>query len=341
MAISADGTRGYLPSLSGANVVNLSTMALASPSSLSNPGKTNANTAILSKDGASLYVLDGISSADPASVSQFALASLQAESVTVVVKQPQTVTWAPTTSITTTTTAPSATATTNGNGTISYAVTSAGTTGCTVNSSTAALTFTGAGSCQITASATETTTYAATSTAVTFTVALTPQTITVSAGTTTPEVFSTTGLSTSGVVGTGQVTYAVASGGSNCSIANSTLTGKAVGSCTVTSSVAADSMYAAATSSAITISVQKAPQTVTWAPTNTSLSFNDSPVTPSVGATTSGPGAITYAVTSAGTTACSVNANTGTLSFSATGTCVVRATAADDTTYSAGTRDDT
>lgn len=339
MAISADGTRGYLPSLSGANVVNLSTMALASPSSLSNPGKTNANTAILSKDGASLYVLDGISSADPASVSQFALASLQAESVTVVVKNPQTVTWAPTTSITTTTTAPSATATTNGNGTISYAVTSAGTTGCTVNSSTAALTFTGAGSCQITASATETTTYAATSTAVTFTVALTPQTITVSAGTTTPEVFSTTGLSTSGVVGTGQVTYAVASGGSNCSIANSTLTGKAVGSCTVTSSVAADSMYAAATSSAITISVQKAPQTVTWAPTNTSLSFNDSPVTPSVGAITSGPGAITYAVTSAGTTACSVNANTGTLSFSATGTCVVRATAADDTTYSAGTRD--
>jgi large repetitive protein len=336
MAISADGTRGYLPSLSGANVVNLSTMALASPSSLSNPGKTNANTAILSKDGASLYVLDGISSADPASVSQFALASLQAESVTVVVKNPQTVTWAPTTSITTTTTAPSATATTNGNGTISYAVTSAGTTGCTVNSSTAALTFTGAGSCQITASATETTTYAATSTAVTFTVALTPQTITVSAGTTTPEVFSTTGLSTSGVVGTGQVTYAVASGGSNCSIANSTLTGSAVGSCTVTSSVTADAMYASATSSAITISVQKAPQTVTWAPTNTSLSFNDSPVTPSVGATTDGDGAITYSKVSGG---CSVDASTGTLTYSATGTCVVRATAATSSTYSAGTRD--
>ncbi len=336
MAISADGTRGYLPSLSGANVVNLSTMALASPSSLSNPGKTNANTAILSKDGASLYVLDGISSADPASVSQFALASLQAESVTVVVKNPQTVTWAPTTSITTTTTAPSATATTNGNGTISYAVTSAGTTGCTVNSSTAALTFTGAGSCQITASATETTTYEAASTAVTFTVALTPQTITVSAGTTTPEVFSTTGLSTSGVVGTGQITYAVASGGSNCSIANSTLTGSAVGSCTVTSSVAADSMYAAATSSAITISVQKAPQTVTWAPTNSSLSFNDSPVTPNVGATSDGDGAITYSQVSGG---CSVDASTGTLTYSATGACVVRATAATSSTYSAGTRD--
>lgn len=336
MAISADGTRGYLPSVSGASVVNLSTMALASPSSLSNPGQTNANTTILSKDGVALYVLHGTSSADPASVSQFALASLQAESVTVMVKLPQTVTWAPTTSITTTTTAPSATATTNGNGTISYAVTSAGTTGCTVNSSTAALTFTGAGSCQITASATETTTYAATSTTVTFTVALTPQTITVSADATTPEVFSTTGLSTSGVVGTGQVTYSVSTGGSNCSIANSTLTGSAVGSCTVTSSVAADVMYASATSNAITITVQKAPQSVTWAPTNTSLSFNDSPVTPSVGATSDGDGAITYSKISGD---CTVNADSGTITFSTTGACVVRATAATSSVYSAGTRD--
>jgi large repetitive protein len=339
MTITADGTKGYLPNGAGVSAVNLSTMALASPSTLQNgslPSPGNANTAILAKDEASLFVLHGATNRDAASVSQFALASLQAESVTVVVKLPQTVSWAPTTSITTMTMAPSATATTNGNGTISYAVTSAGTTGCTVNSSTAALTFTGAGSCQITASATETTTYAATSTAVTFTVALTPQTITVSAGTTTPEVFSTTGLSTSGVVGTGQVTYAVASGGSNCSIANSTLTGSAVGSCTVTSSVTADAMYASATSSAITISVQKAPQTVTWAPTNTSLSFNDSPVTPSVGATTDGDGAIAYSKVSGG---CSVDASTGTLTYSATGTCVVRATAATSSTYSAGTRD--
>ena len=336
MAISADGTRGYLPSLSGANVVNLSTMALASPSSLSNPGKTNANTAILSKDGTSLYVLDGTSSANPASVSQFALASLQAESVTVVVKNPQTVTWAPTTSITTTTTAPSATATSNGNGAITYAVTSAGTTGCTVNSTTGALAFTGAGSCQITASAAETTTYSAASTAVTFTVALTPQTITVSSGTSSPAVFSTTSLSTSGVVGTGQVTYSVASGSSYCSIANSTLTASAVGTCTVTSSVAADSIYASATSSAITISVQLATQTVTWAPTNTSLSFSSSPVTPSSGATTSGDGAITYSVQSG---ACAVNSSSGTLTYSATGPCVIRATAASSSNYSAATRD--
>ncbi len=249
---------------------------------------------------------------------------------------PQTVTWAPTTSITTTTASPSTTATTDGNGTISYAVTSAGATGCTVNSSTAALTFTGAGDCQITASASETTSYTANSTAVTFTVALTPQTITVSAGTTTPPVFSNTDLSTTGVVGTGQVTYSVASGTSNCSLADSTLTGSAVGACTVTSSVAADSMYASAISSAITITVQVAAQSVTWAPTNTSLSFSSSPVTPSSGASTSGDGAITYSVTSG---SCSVNESSGTLTYSAAGTCVVRATAAASPDYSAGTRD--
>ena len=251
----------------------------------------------------------------------------------------QTVTWAPTTSITTSTTAPSVLATTDGNGVISYAVTNAGETGCTVNSSTAVVTFTGAGSCQITASATETTTYTAASTVVTFTVALTPQTITVSAGTTTPELFSSTDLSTSGVVGTGAITYNVASGTSNCSIANSTLTGAAVGPCTVTSSVAADSFYAAATSSAITVTVQKAPQTLTWAPSNTSLSFSDSPVTPSVGATSAGDGAITYSVTNAGTTSCAVDSATGTLTFSATGSCVVRATAASSTDYDSGTKD--
>lgn len=249
---------------------------------------------------------------------------------------PQTVTWPADTSITTTTPAPSTPATTDGNGTISYAVTSAGTTGCTVNSSTAALTFTGAGSCQITASASETTSFTANSTAVTFTVALTPQTLTVSAGTTTPEVFSSTDLSTTGVVGTGAVTYNVASGTSSCSVANSTLTGSAAGSCTVTSSVAADSMYASAISSAITITVQVAAQSVTWAPTNTSLSFSSSPVTPSSGASTSGDGAITYSVTSG---SCSVNESSGTLTYSAAGTCVVRATAAASPDYSAGTRD--
>lgn len=245
----------------------------------------------------------------------------------------QTVTWAPTTSIDTSTTSPSALATTSGDGVISYAVSSAGATGCTVDSSTAALTFAGAGSCAITATAAATSSYGVASTSVTFSVSLTAQPITVSAGSSTLAVYSSTSLSTSGVVGTGQVTYSVASGGSYCSISGSTLTALGAGTCTVTSSVAADSTYASATSSAITITVQLATQTVTWNPSNTSLLFTDSPVTPSVTATTNGDGAITYSVTSG---SCAVNSNTGTLTYSSTGTCVVTATASSTTAYSAG-----
>jgi uncharacterized repeat protein (TIGR02543 family) len=97
----------------------------------------------------------------------------------------QTVTWAPITSLSTTSSpaTPSALATALGSPTISYAVTSAGTTGCTVNSSTAVLTFTAAGSCQVTATAAATSNYATASTVVTFVISLTTYTITLAAGT--------------------------------------------------------------------------------------------------------------------------------------------------------------
>jgi hypothetical protein len=65
------------------------------------------------------------------------------------------------------------------------------------------------------------------------------------------------------------------------------------------------------------------------------------PLTPSVSATSSGDGNITYAVQSAGTTSCTVNSATGVLSFTAVGTCVVRATAASTARYNEGFTDTT
>lgn len=247
----------------------------------------------------------------------------------------QTVTWSPTTSIDTSTTSPSALATSSGDGAITYAVTSAGTTGCTVNNSTAALTFTGAGSCAITATAAATSSYAVASTTVTFTVGLTSQPITLAAGSSTLAVYSSTNLTTSGVLGTGQVTYAEDSSGAVCSLDGSTLTATGVGTCAVTATVAADATYASASSASITITVQKSDQAVTWSPSNTSLLFTDSPVTPSSGATTEGDGAITYSVTSG---SCTVDSDTGTLTYSSTGTCVVTATAAATAAYAEGTQ---
>ena len=78
-------------------------------------------------------------------------------------------------------------------------------------------------------------------------------------------------------------------------------------------------------------------QTVTWSPT-TALTTTQSPTTPLV-ASTSGDGAITYAVTSAGATGCTVGASTRVLTFTTAGSCVVRATATPPSNYLTGYTD--
>lgn len=70
-----------------------------------------------------------------------------------------------------------------------------------------------------------------------------------------------------------------------------------------------------------------APQTVTWSP-NTSLLSTGSPATPSVLASAYGGANITYSVISHTNTACSVQPSTGVLTYSGSGNCVVRASAA-------------
>lgn len=74
-------------------------------------------------------------------------------------------------------------------------------------------------------------------------------------------------------------------------------------------------------------------QTVTWAPTNTSVLLSQSSITPSTAATSSGDGAVTYSVSDAGATGCSVNSNTGVVTFSSVGNCTIRATAASTANY--------
>jgi hypothetical protein len=81
-----------------------------------------------------------------------------------------------------------------------------------------------------------------------------------------------------------------------------------------------------------TFTVSLAAQVVSWS-VSTALTTTDSPKTPSVLASTSGSGAITYSVTSAGLTGCTVNSSTAVLTFTASGSCVVRATAATTSVY--------
>ena len=75
-------------------------------------------------------------------------------------------------------------------------------------------------------------------------------------------------------------------------------------------------------------------QTVTWAPT-TALTTTQSPNTP-LAASSSGDGVISYAISDAGTTGCAIDSSTRQLTFSAAGSCVVRATAATTSTYLTG-----
>jgi hypothetical protein len=84
-------------------------------------------------------------------------------------------------------------------------------------------------------------------------------------------------------------------------------------------------------------------QVISWSPTNTTISDGNPSVTPSTPAVVttpgSGGGAITYSVVNAGTSGCTVNSATGVITYTASGECVVRATAAavPGTYYAAST----
>jgi hypothetical protein len=84
------------------------------------------------------------------------------------------------------------------------------------------------------------------------------------------------------------------------------------------------------------VTISKYPQTVTWSPT-TSVSFSSGSITPSALASASGGTTITYAVTDAGATGCTVNATTAVITATAGGNCVVSATAANAGNYLAAT----
>ena len=80
-------------------------------------------------------------------------------------------------------------------------------------------------------------------------------------------------------------------------------------------------------------------QTITWAPTNTSATTNATTLTPNTLATTNGDGAITYTVQDAGTTGCTLSNTPPSISFTSTGTCVIRANAAATAGYTAASLD--
>ena len=142
-------------------------------------------------------------------------------------------------------------------------------------------------------------------------------------------------MSTTGSSGSGAITYAIAAGGSatSCALSNSsataTITASTSGTCLVAATIASDTYYNSATSSALTFTFNKASQSA-LSISSTSGSFG----TPLTLATSggNGDGLVSY-VYAAGTTTCTLSS--GVLTPAATGTCLVTATKATDDNYSA------
>ena len=73
-----------------------------------------------------------------------------------------------------------------------------------------------------------------------------------------PRLGTTADLSTTGGSGSGAITWQITSGGTNCSVSGSTLTGTHVGTCVATATKAGDTHYLAATAATATITVERA-----------------------------------------------------------------------------------
>lgn len=247
----------------------------------------------------------------------------------------QTVSWSPSTSITTLDSphTPSAPASTNGGGVITYSRVSNTTATCAVDPTTGSLTYSGAGTCVVRATAAATPTYASGFTDVTFTSARATASLTwnpslvqvVPSGSTT---FAAATSNSDGVID-----YAVSNPGTTgCSVVSGTrtLSFTAEGSCDVVATVSTTGTFDP-TSSTSTFVITKAAAAVTWTPV-TSLALPGATVVPTAAVTT-GDGAVTYSVSVDTGTNCSVDPVTGALSYSAIGQCQITATSASTTRY--------
>ena len=226
--------------------------------------------------------------------------------------------------------------TSGGNGTGSNTfTTTAGTTTCTVN--TDSLTASSAGNCYVTVVKAGDTNYLTeTSTATLITFSRANQSLVLSSIGTTSKTYpysQSLTMATSGMSGTGAISYAVSDGtATGCSLSDSssstpTISASTSGTCSVTATVAQDGNYNSATSSSINFTFSRASQSA-LSVTSTSGSFGTSLTLEASGGSSSGSISYTYAP---GTTTCTLN--NGVLTANGSGTCKVIATRAADVNY--------
>jgi len=148
-------------------------------------------------------------------------------------------------------------------------------------------------------------------------------------------------LTTSGYSGTGAITY---SPSASCTVTGNILkaTG-ASGNCTVSATIAADSIYAEKTSSTLTIPLSKGDQQSTMfaSQATSSATWNGSAYTAVPTFSTGGSpgtGAVTYTVVNGSASGCTLSSNTlstATLTATTSGTCTITVSKAASTNYDA------
>ena len=141
-------------------------------------------------------------------------------------------------------------------------------------------------------------------------------------------------ISTSGGLGTGATTFAIATGGSasGCALSDSTststITATTIGTCLIQASKAADSTYDTTTSTAATFSFTKAPQTITFA-TPSAMTVGGSTQTVAPTASSS----LTVTLTSTTTGICTIAGFV--ITVVTPGTCSITASQAGNANYEA------
>lgn len=140
-------------------------------------------------------------------------------------------------------------------------------------------------------------------------------------------------MTTSGTSGSGAISFVIASGGTatSCALSDTstaaTLTAASAGTCLIRATIASDSTYDSATSTALTFTFNRASQSA-LSITSTTGNYGTTLTLVSTGGTSSSP--VTYAY-SPGTTTCTLSGNS--LSAAAPGTCLITATKALDVNY--------
>jgi trimeric autotransporter adhesin len=223
----------------------------------------------------------------------------------------------------------------SGTGAITYAVVSGASSCSVINAVPSSLsTSGGVGTCTLVATKAGDGIYSPTTAALVVTVVQAKQRpLTAAATPAAIPVGGTSSLSRSGGTGGGATLFAVTNGSTFCSVSGSTLTGLAVGSCTVTATKDGGANYLPESGQVIVQVGGVTPQAaLTMAASPTAIAFNGVSILSTSGG--SGTGAVSYAVATGGAL-CSISGTA--LTGTGVGTCTITATKAADATYAATT----